>query len=545
MHVPGWSTFRAADWSTFRAARARLEFKEAKQNYHFEKLLEYCVALANEGGGRIIFGVTDNRPRRIVGTAAFAEPGRTEAGIHDRLLHRVPIEEMHTAEGRVVIVHVPPRIAGTAWNLDGRFLKRAGDGVVPIGDTELRALFAEAGPDFSAEICAGASVADLSAEAVKDFVARWAARTRDDRKTRWRIEEALANAELTIDGRLTYASLILFGTRSSLGRFLAQSELVFEYRPSEASGTAADRHEFREGFFLWQNEIWRLINLRNESQSYQDGLFRIDLPAFDEVAVREVLLNAIAHRDYRSGASIFVRQYATRLEVVSPGGLPAGITTSNILDQQNPRNRRLAEALGKCGLIERSGQGMNLIFESAVRQGKPLPSFAGTADHQVSLTLHGVLQNPQFVRFIEQLGQEVVRSFSTDDFLALNGVYLEQALSDRQKARMPGLVAAGAVESLGRGRGVQYFLSKRFHAALGQMGTYTRRRGLDRATKKALVEQHLKEQEPDGAGLAELKQVIPAESESGVQSLLNELRQEGRVELRGRRRWARWFIRPA
>ena len=62
-----------------------LEFKEAKQNYHFDKLVEYCVALANEGGGKIILGVTDRRPRRIVGTAAFAEPGRTEAGLHDRL----------------------------------------------------------------------------------------------------------------------------------------------------------------------------------------------------------------------------------------------------------------------------------------------------------------------------------------------------------------------------------------------------------------------------------------------------------------------------
>ena len=63
----------------------RLEFKEAKQNFHFDKLVEYCVAIANEGGGKVIFGVTDLRPRRIVGTSAFAEPGRTEAGLHDRL----------------------------------------------------------------------------------------------------------------------------------------------------------------------------------------------------------------------------------------------------------------------------------------------------------------------------------------------------------------------------------------------------------------------------------------------------------------------------
>src|SRR3990167_8985135 len=78
----------------------RLEFKEAKQNFHFDKLVQYCVALANEGGGRIVLGVTDRRPRRIVGTSVFDEPGRTEAGLHERLSHRIPVEELRTAEGR-------------------------------------------------------------------------------------------------------------------------------------------------------------------------------------------------------------------------------------------------------------------------------------------------------------------------------------------------------------------------------------------------------------------------------------------------------------
>jgi ATP-dependent DNA helicase RecG len=119
---------------------------------------------------------------------------------------------------------------------------------------------------------------------------------------------------LLVDARITYAALILFGTRTALGRWLAQAELVFEYRSSEASGPAADREEFREGFFLWHDAIWNKINLRNDRQSYQDGLFRIELPTFDEVSVREVLLNAVAHRDYRLGGSVFVRQYSQRLE---------------------------------------------------------------------------------------------------------------------------------------------------------------------------------------------------------------------------------------
>lgn len=338
----------------------RLEFKEAKQRYDFEKLLKYCVALANEGGGTIVLGVTDKRPRHIVGTQAFEDPGRTEAGLHQRLGHRIPIEELRLPEGRVLVVHVPPRLPGTAWNVDGRYFKRAGDDLAPLSDQELRAMFAETGPDFSAQPCPGASLADLEPESIALFRERWARKSGDLRKRELSDLQTLRDAELLVEGdQVSYAALILFATRAGLTRWLAQAELVFEYRSSEAAGPAADREEYRAGFFAWQDALWKKINLRNDRQSYQDDFFRMDLPTFDEVPVREAILNAVAHRDYRLGGSIFVRQFAKRLEVVSPGGLPPGITPENIIDQQNPRNRRLAEALARCGLIERSGQGLN------------------------------------------------------------------------------------------------------------------------------------------------------------------------------------------
>lgn len=519
----------------------RLEFKEAKQNCHFDKLVEYCVALANEGGGKIVLGVTDRRPRRIVGTAAFAEPGRTEAGLHDRLSHRIPVEELRTADGRVLVVHVPPRLPGTAWQIDGRYLKRAGDELTALSDAELRGMFSETGPDFSAELCSGAGIGDLSTEAIAAFRGRWATKMHDERKTRWTDEQTLANAELLLDGRITYAALILFGTRAALGRWLAQAELVFEYRSSEASGPAADREEYREGFFLWHDALWNKVNLRNDRQSYQDGLFRIELPTFDEISVREALLNAVAHRDYRLGGSVFVRQFAQRLEVVSPGGLPTGITPANILDQQNPRNRRLAEALAKCGLIERSGQGMNLMFESAIRQGKELPSFAGTSNHEVRLTLHGTITSPAFVRFIERLGDERLKSFSTYDFLALDHLRREQALPDHLKACLPGLIAAGAVESIGRGRGTRYILARGLYAALGSKGVYTRQKGLDRGTNKALLLKHIQDNAASGAQMEEFRQVLPALSRSQIQVLLRELRKERSIHSVGATKAARWF----
>jgi ATP-dependent DNA helicase RecG len=102
----------------------RLEFKEAKSNFHFETLAKYCAALANEGGGKIILGVTDGRPRRVVGSAAFEEPGRTVAGLIHRLGIQVTFEEIHHANGRVLVFHVPPRPVGVPIQYDGVFWSR-------------------------------------------------------------------------------------------------------------------------------------------------------------------------------------------------------------------------------------------------------------------------------------------------------------------------------------------------------------------------------------------------------------------------------------
>ncbi|WP_236698472.1 ATP-binding protein [Xylophilus sp. Leaf220] len=260
--------------------------------------------------------------------------------------------------------------------------------------------------------------------------------------------------------------------------------------------------------------------------------------------VREAVLNAVAHRDYRLGGSIFVRQFAKRLEVVSPGGLPPGITPENIIDQQNPRNRRLAEALARCGLIERSGQGLNLMVENAVRHGKPLPSFAGTAAHEVRLTLEGGVRNPAFVSFMEKLGDQALRSLSTDDFLTLDAVHREQPLTSRLKDRLPGLVSLGAIEAIGRGRGAKHLLSRDFHAALGAKGVYTRKKGLDRNTTKALLLRHIDDSASSGTKMEELQQVLPALPRCQIQVLLRELRKEGAVHSIGVTKGARWYPGP-
>ncbi len=402
------------------------EFKEAKNRFDFEELVKYSVSLANNGGGRIILGVSDKRPRQVVGSQAFDQPERTRNGLRERIHLGVDFEVINHPQGRVLVFEIPSRPVGTPVQDKGIYWTRDGDSLVPMTPEQLRDVFAEGGRDFSAEVCPQATFGDLGFSAIEDFRRRWIAKSGNQALSTISAEQLLTDAEALVDGNVTYAALILFGTHRALGRYLAQAEITFEYRSSDASGPAQARKDYRVGFFSLYDDLWNTINLRNDLQHYQDGWFVVDVSTFSERPIREAILNAVSHRDYQLGSNAFVRQYPRRIEITSPGGFPYQITLENILDRQSPRNRRVADIFLKCGLVERSGQGMNLMFEQAIRESKPLPDFTNTDRHQVSITLHGTMQNPNFIRFLEKIGKERTASFSTDDWMLLGYVAREK-----------------------------------------------------------------------------------------------------------------------
>lgn len=259
--------------------------------------------------------------------------------------------------------------------------------------------------------------------------------------------------------------------------------------------------------------------------------------------MREAILNALTHRDYRLAGSIFIRQFPRKLEIVSPGGFPSGINAQNLLWRQLPRNRRIAETCAKCGLVERSGQGANRMYETCIREGKPQPDFADSDDFQVSLRLWGEIQRPEFLRFAEKLGRERMAALTTEDFLVLDAIQREDTIPENLRTRVLELQSQGIVERLGgRGRGSRLILSKSLYGFIGKRGEYTRKRGLDRETNKALLLQHMKQNAEEGSVLHELLQVLPSQSRAQVQGLLRELKDEGKIWVRGNRRYARWHI---
>lgn len=184
---------------------------------------------------------------------------------------------------------------------------------------------------------------------------------------------------------------------------------------------------------------------------------------------------------------------------------------------------------------------MNRMFENCVRESKPLPDFSGTDDYQVMVTLRGEVQDARFIHYLQKVGEDQLALFSTDDFLVLDLVRREQRIPDKLRDRARALVDHGVIESVGRGRGQRFVLSRGLYEALGQPGAYTRKRGLDRQANKELLLKHIRNSGETGTRLSELQQVVPYLSYGQVQALLQELRRAGLAHIVGNTKGARWF----
>jgi len=125
-----------------------LEFKEAKTQFDTTKLFRYCVALANERGGKLVLGVTNKIPRQVVGTNAFENPGDIQQKILNKLHFLVKVEALSHPNGRVVIFHVPSRHRGTACHLEGAYWMRSGEELIPMTAERLREIFDEGNPEW-------------------------------------------------------------------------------------------------------------------------------------------------------------------------------------------------------------------------------------------------------------------------------------------------------------------------------------------------------------------------------------------------------------
>ena len=423
------------------------QFKEWKNKDDLREAAKICCALSNCGGGKFVLGITDKRPRKVVGTAAFPQPERTRVDLMSKLHINIDFYIIQHENGRVLIFDVASRPIGLPVQSDGGAWWYQGDSLILMPEEVRRAIYVEIEHDFSAEICPGATIHDLDSDAIEVFRKTWIENSGNNRIAALNTEQLLRDCNAITDKGVTYAALILFGKRLALIEHLPHAEIRFEYRSSEAAGPAAHREDFLCGFFNSFDRIWSLVNLRNDEQHYQNGFFVHPIPTFNERVVREAILNAVSHRDYRMGGNIFVRQYNNRIVIENPGGFPAGITVENMLDRNSARNTRIANIFQLCGFVERAGQGMNLIYEQSIKEAKPLPDFGGSDAWFVKLTLNGKIHHTKMLSLIKKLDEDKLKSMTTDDYILLAALYCGKGIDNKtQVSRFDHLVELGIVK---------------------------------------------------------------------------------------------------
>lgn len=516
------------------------EFKD-RSSFSDSELFDYCAALANEGGGWLVFGV-DDKTRKIVGTEIYEGTAQKyPIKILDAIGIRVRVREVNHGNGRVVVFHVPSRSKGIPVQSAGdyRYPMRAGSSLTEMDPATLKAIFREDDYDFSAKTAHGFSLPDIDATAIKNLKALWSKKERKDYST-WPNEKVLRALGLMDDKGLTHAALILLGKEEKLKALLPFCEVIFEWRQDPQKIPYDSRYEWKGPFLSSFEDIWKKINERNLRIPFQEGLIQREVLAFNERAVRESVLNAIAHRDYTiTSGSIFIKASGDDFLVVSPGSFLPGITPENVVKRQAWRNRLIAEVLQRLGLVERSGQGMDEIFETTIREGKGLPDLSESDERQVSLRIPARVKDRNFILFLEKVANQKQIHFSFDELYELEVLREKKSVARIEFAGK--FLDLGVVEKIGRTSGTKFILSHLYYAYEEKPGLYTKIRGLKREHKKELILDHIRR---EGKGMKrDFADAFPDLSRKDISNLLQELRQDGKIRYRGSKQGGYWALK--
>ena len=364
-------------WRQLPSEHQRIEFKEAKRQYDFKKLCKYCVALANEGGGRVLFGVANKAPRPVVGSTAASDPVGMAEKLFTALGFRVDVEEITHPDGRVVVFHVPGRPRGTAYHHEGAYLMRSGEQLVPMSEDQLRSIFAEGAAGCLEESAmsglSGHEVLDLlntqaffellsspcptNAQAIIDKLV--AERLVDVQEGSYTIRQMgavlLANRLRDFDGLVRRAPRVIV--------YDGKSKLETKLEHAGVKGLAV-------GF---QGLVAFIVEHLPQNEVIEDAL-RKSVKLVPEIVIRELVANALIHQDFEvSGASPMVEIYDDRVEISNPG--EPIVPVERFIDAYQSRNERLADLMRRMRICEEKSSGIDKVINAAEVYQLPAPDF--------------------------------------------------------------------------------------------------------------------------------------------------------------------------
>ena len=439
----------------------------------WDDLARACVCFANGAGGRLQIGIEDGEKDPPPGQVVPVE-------LLDRLRKRVAeltvnvqaLPAVHRASngGEFVelIVERSPNVASTS---DGRYFLRMADTCVPVlGDDVLRLANERPGRPWEA-MDSGVPRAATDTDKRTRFVEGIRASDRvKNSVTEKNADELLDHYGLAQGATLTRLGVLLLGSTADR-RALGTAPLVQAIK-YDAQGQKINK-------WVWDDcalspvelvdAVWREVPDFRESYEVAEGLYRRQVPAYDEKVVRELLVNALVHRPYTQRGDIFLNLHPDRLEVVNPGRLPLGVTPRNILHASRRRNEGLARVFHDLKLMEREGSGFDLMYDRLLSQGRPAPLPEEGPD-SVKVTIQRRIVRPEVMRLITeadarfQLTQRERITFGalaqTEGMTARElAALLHMASAEALALWLGRLPEMGLVRSAGRTKGTRYFVA--------------------------------------------------------------------------------------
>jgi len=377
-------------WRQARSEHQRLEFKEAKNQFDFGRLQQYCVALANEGGGTLLLGIADKSPRSVVGSQAFPDTVKTAQDLFHAIGFRVDVEAVAHPEGRVVVFHIPSRPRGTAYHVEGKYLMRAGEALVPMSEDRLRGIFAEGEPDWLEEHAVTGADAQQVVELldVQTFFELLKLPYPTDRGG---VIDRLQRERLIDDQDGSYAvrrlgALLLARRLEDFPDLARKAPRVVIYTGNNKLETRLDQTGSKGYAVGFQGLVQFVMDQLPQNEVIEDAL-RKAVKLVPEVVVRELTANALVHQDFAvGGASMMIEVYANRVEFSNPG--EPIVPVERFIDGYQSRNERLADLMRRFGICEEKSSGIDRVIQAAEVYQLPAPDFRA-AHRRTVVTLYG------------------------------------------------------------------------------------------------------------------------------------------------------------
>jgi predicted HTH transcriptional regulator len=364
-------------WCNLKTETQNLEFKEAKTQYDNKKLFKYCVAIANEGGGYFLLGITDKQPRVVVGTAAFNDLVGMAAKLFQALGFRVDIEEVQHPDGRVLVFTIPARPKGTAYHHEGAYLMRSGESLVPMSEDQLRTIFAEGQPGW----LENRTKTDLTGQGVVELL---------DTQTFFELlnipyptnqqgvlsklqDERLIEQIDKGFSILNIGALLLAKNLKNFPSLSRKAARVIVYSGESKMETLSDITG-EKGYAVGFSGLVNYVNGKLPQNEEIEGAIRKEVKLLPEIIIRELLANALIHQDFEiAGMSPVIEIYKNRVEIANPG--EPIVPVERFIDGYQSRNERLADLMRRFGICEEKSSGIDRVIEAAEFFQLPAPEF--------------------------------------------------------------------------------------------------------------------------------------------------------------------------